>query len=61
MIFFSGFYINNATGEFASEPERFNIVFGNLPMVIGTGLLALISLAWLNSNRIRKGQLKATG
>lgn len=53
MIFFSGFYINNTTNKFAIEPERFNIVFGNLTMVLITGLLALLSLIWLNLNRLR--------
>jgi hypothetical protein len=48
MIFFSGFYINNTTEEFASEPERFNIVFGNLTMVLITGFCAISSLIWLN-------------
>lgn len=52
MIFFSGFYINNSTEKFASEPERFNIVFGNLTMVIITGLLAITSLIWLNINKM---------
>lgn len=50
MVFFSGFFINNMTTEFASEAERFNIVFGNMIMVITTGLLALASLIWLNIN-----------
>jgi hypothetical protein len=49
MIFFSGFYINNSTEQFAKEPERFNIVFGNLTMVVTTGLLAALSLFWLNN------------
>ena len=52
MIFFSGFYINNSTDKFASEPERFNIVFGNMTMVLITGLLATISMIWLNMNRL---------
>jgi hypothetical protein len=53
IIFFSGFYINDANGNFASEPERFNIVFGNFPMVIITGILAVISLIWLNKSKYR--------
>lgn len=48
MIFFSGFFIKKGTDYIASEPERFNIVFGNLPMLILTGLLAILSLLWLN-------------
>lgn len=50
MIFFSGFYIHNATRQFASEPERFNIVFGNYTMVVVTAFLALLSLIWLNTS-----------
>ena len=61
MIFFSGFYINNTTEKFASEPERFNIVFGNLTMVMITGLLALTSLIWFNINRLRDTGQKSTG
>lgn len=61
MIFFSGFYINNSTGKFASEPERFNIVFGNLTMVLITGLLATLSLIWLNMNRLNNKGQKTTG
>lgn len=53
MIFFSGFFINNSTQGFASEVERFNIVFGNVMMVLITGFLALISLIWLNKNRLK--------
>lgn len=53
MVFFSGFYINNTTEKFASEPERFNIVFDNLTMVVLTGLLALVSLIWLNINELK--------
>ena len=61
MIFFSGFYINNSTEKFASEPERFNIVFGNLTMVMITGLLAIISLIWLNMNKLNNKGQKTTG
>jgi len=48
IIFFSGFYINTGTGKFANEPEIFNLVFGNTTMVLITGLLASVSLVWLN-------------
>ena len=61
MIFFSGFYINNSTEKFASEPERFNIVFGNLTMVMITGLLAIISIIWLNMNKLNNKGQKTTG
>ena len=61
MIFFSGFYINNSTDKFASEPERFNIVFGNLTMVLITGIFATISLIWLNMNRLKNNKQKAIG
>ena len=50
LVFFAGFFVNRSTGDFASEPERFNIVFGNLPMLLLTGFLALISVIWLNMN-----------
>ena len=53
LIFFSGFYINTTTQEFAGEPERFNIVFGNITMVIITGFLAILSMIWLNLNRFK--------
>lgn len=61
MIFFSGFYINNSTDKFASEPERFNIVFGNMTMVLITGLIAIISLIWLNMNKLNNKGQKTTG
>lgn len=61
ILFFSGFYINNTTDAFASEPERFNIVFDNLIMVAITGVLALASLIWLNQNRFRNTNQKDTG
>lgn len=54
MIFFSGFFINSTTGKLASEAERFNIVFGNLTMVLITGLLAISSLIWLNIDGLKK-------
>lgn len=50
IIFFSGYYINNTAEQFASEPEQFNIAFGNLTMVLITGLLSLTSLIWLNNH-----------
>ncbi len=59
LIFFPGYFINKSTNEFASEPERFNIVFGNLTMVILTGILAAISLVWLNFNTSK--EQNATG
>lgn len=61
MIFFSGFYINTSTDKFASEPERFNLVFGNMTMVLITGLLAIISMIWLNMNRLNDKRQIATG
>jgi hypothetical protein len=51
LIFFLGFYINNSTWRFASEPERFNIVFGNLTMVLLSGGMAIASLLWMNLNK----------
>jgi hypothetical protein len=59
MIFFSGFYINNSIDKFASEPERFNIVFGNMTMVLITGLLATISMIWLNMSFINVGLINS--
>lgn len=56
LVFFAGFFVNRSTGEFASEPERFNIVFGNIPMLLLTGFLALLSVVWLNVNT---GDLKS--
>jgi hypothetical protein len=61
MIFFSGFFINQLTEKFAGEPERFNIVFGNLTMVLITGILALTFLIWLNINRLKINGYKAIG
>ncbi|NCB06529.1 MAG: CPBP family intramembrane metalloprotease [Bacteroidia bacterium] len=54
MVFFSGLFINGKTGKFPNEPEVFNIVFGNLPMLILTGLLASISIIWLNIDKLKK-------
>lgn len=61
MIFFPGFFINQSTEKFAGEPERFNIVFGNLTMVLITGILAVTSLIWLNINKLKKIGYKSTG
>lgn len=61
MIFFSGFFINQTSEKFAGEPERFNIVFGNMTMVLITGILAITSLIWLNINRLKTNGYKATG
>lgn len=54
VIFFSGYYIHTTTQKFVGEPERFNIVFGNFTMVAITGMLAVLSMLWLNkkTNRI---------
>ena len=57
LVFFAGFFVNMSTGDFASEPERFNIVFGSIIMLLLTGSLATISLIWLNIN---KGAPKST-
>jgi len=53
MIFFSGFCINNQTNTFASEPERFNIVLGNWPIALVMGVLAFLSIVWLNKDRVK--------
>ena len=58
MVFFSGLFINVKTGKFPSEPEVFNIVFGNLTMLAVTGLLALISIIGLNFDQLK---MKITG
>lgn len=52
MIFFSGFFIHTHTQNFPSEPEVFNIVFGNLTILTATGVLALISMIWLNMDSV---------
>ena len=49
LVFFAGFFVNISNGDIASEPERFNIVFGNIVMLLLTGSLALLSLVWLNN------------
>ena len=54
IVFFSGFFINVKTGKFPSEPEVFNIVFGNLTMLALTGLLALTSIIWLNIDKLKR-------
>ncbi|KQC14342.1 MAG: hypothetical protein APR63_05755 [Desulfuromonas sp. SDB] len=46
-VFLPGFFINKSTGEIANEPQRFNIVFGNYPMLILTGILAIASLVYM--------------
>ena len=56
LIFFSGFFVNNSNNRIAMEPERFNIVFDNLVMLVLTGLLALGSLIWLNMDDLKKLQ-----
>jgi len=61
IIFFTGYYMNTSTGKLASEPERFNIVFGNLTMVLITGFLAAISLIWMNMNRFNEEREKTSG
>lgn len=61
MIFFSGFFINIDNHSFPSEPEVFNIVFGNLTMLTVIGLLALLSIIWLNMDRLKINWQKATG
>lgn len=48
LIFFPGYFISTTTGKFATEPERFNIVFGHPAMVLITGVLATLSIIWLN-------------
>ena len=53
LIFFQGYFISQTTNNFAEEPERFNIVFGNMTMVLITGLLAFLSLIWLNIYRLK--------
>ena len=47
LVFLPGFFINKSTGEIANEPQRFNIVFGNYPMLILTGILAVASLVYM--------------
>lgn len=50
LIFFPGIFIDRETDRWASEPERFNIVFGQSTMVGVTILLAIAALIWLNWN-----------
>lgn len=52
-IFFAGLYVDVASGTFASEPDKFNIVFGNWLMLGLTGTLAFASLLWLNVDRLK--------
>ncbi len=58
MIFFSGFFVNIESQKFPSEPEVFNIIFGNTTMLILTGLLALISMTWMNIDRFKMKKTK---
>ena len=41
LIFFPGLYVNRSTNNLANEPERFNIVFGNLSMTVATSILTI--------------------
>lgn len=54
LIFFAGLYVHDINQTFATEPEKFNLVFGNPFMVIVCGTLALVSLLWLNSGFIKQ-------
>lgn len=54
IVFFSGFFIDIETLNYPSEPEVFNIVFGNFTTMTLTGLLALASMIWLNNNKSNK-------
>ena len=54
LVYITGFYVNIDISYIAREPERFNVVFGNIPMVILTGFLAIKALIWLNYNRLNK-------
>jgi len=53
LVFFAGFFVHGSTKVIASEPERFNIIFGNITMLIITGFLALISLIWFNAENLK--------
>jgi hypothetical protein len=53
LIFFSGFFVSASGNKMASEPERFNIVFGNWLMLLLTGTLAVFCIFWLNKERFR--------
>lgn len=53
LVFFSGLFINRATGKFPGEAEVFNIVFGNLTMLALTGLFALLAMLWLNLDKFK--------
>ena len=55
-IFYAGFILNPVTKVFPSEPEKFNIVFGNSIMFWFTAVLAALSLVWLNFNQLRKNR-----
>ncbi len=56
LIFFSGLFIDVQTGVFPVEPKVFNIVFGNIPMLTFTGILAGVSLIWLNIHAKNKNK-----
>lgn len=54
IIFFSGFFIDKQSQLVISEPEKFNLVFGNLSMLLLTALLAFLSVIWLNLSGFKK-------
>lgn len=54
LIFFPGFFIDKATGNLASEPEKFNVAFGNRPMFFLTLALAILSVIWLIANNCKR-------
>jgi hypothetical protein len=56
LIFYAGFIINMHTNMFPSEPEIFNIIFGNTTMLLLSGLLAVGSLIWLNTNKLKNSK-----
>ncbi len=51
-VFYAGFIVDPITNIFPREPEAFNIIFGNLIMLLLSGLLAVASLIWLNTNKL---------
>jgi len=52
LVFFSGFFVKVTTNKMASEPEKFNIVFGNWLMLALTGTVAIMFIIWLNKDKI---------
>lgn len=48
LVFFSGFFINNSSNKMPTEPETFNIVFGNWLMLLITGSVAIAMIIWMN-------------